>query len=95
MLEQEKGLILARYEEEGSREREIIIEEAHREAQRIIQQAQDMMRNETRRAQLALREEIISASLRLSEALLRQQYNKDDQKRAIEEALVRVKDLRS
>lgn len=95
MLEQEKDMILARYKEEGSRERAIIIEEAHREAEKIIQQAQDMMRNEARRAQLVLREEIISESLRLSETLLRQQYNKDDQKRAIDEALVRVKDLRS
>ena len=95
MLEQEKKAILARYEDEGARERKIIIEEAHREAERIIQQAQDMMRNEARRAQAALREEMVSESLRLSEALLRQQYRKDDQKRAIEEALVRVKDLRS
>lgn len=92
-LEQEKARILARYKEEGALQRQIIIEEAQREAKRIIQQAKDMMHNESKRAQLALREEIIAASLRLSEELLTQQYNKDDQKRAIEETLVRVKDL--
>jgi hypothetical protein len=51
------------------------------------------MRNESKRVQLALREEIINASLRLSEELLKQQYNSDDQKKAIGETLVRVKDL--
>ena len=93
-LEQEKGKILARYQQEGNREREIIIEEDHREATRIIQQAQDLVNNEARKVQHALREEIITASLRLSEELLKQHYNQEDQHRAIEEALVRVRDLR-
>ncbi len=92
-LEQEKARILARYKEEGALQRQIIIEEAQQEAKRIIQQARDIMLNESKRAQLAFREEIIAASLRLSQELLTQQYNKDDQKRAIEETLVRVKDL--
>jgi F-type H+-transporting ATPase subunit b len=92
-FEQEKARILSRYKEEGALQRQIVIEEAQQEAKRIIQQTKDMMHNESKRAQLALREEVIAASLRLSEELLRQQYNKDDQKRAIEETLVRVKDL--
>jgi F-type H+-transporting ATPase subunit b len=92
-FEQEKARMLARYKEEGALQRQMMIEEAQEEARRIIQQAKDVMLNESRRAQLALREEIIAASLRLSETLLKQQYNEDDQKRAIEETLVKVKDL--
>lgn len=92
-LEQEKTRILARYQEEGALQRQIVIEEAQQEARRIIQQARDVMLNESKRTQLALREEIIAASLRLSEELLSQQYKKDDQKRAIGETLLRVKDL--
>jgi F-type H+-transporting ATPase subunit b len=92
---QEKEQMLARYKEEAALERQLIIDEAQREAQRIIQQAKDVMLNESKRAQLALREEVIAASLRLSEDVLRQQYNRDDQKRALEEVLVRVGELRS
>lgn len=94
-FKQEKEQILARYKEEAALERQLVIEEAHREAQRIIQQAKDVISNETRRAQHALREEVIDASLRLSEDLLKQQYNHDDQKRAVGEVLARVGELRS
>jgi F-type H+-transporting ATPase subunit b len=92
-LDQEKAGILARYKEEGALQRQILIEEAQQEARRIIQQARDLISNESKRAQLALREECIAASLQLSEELIKQQYNKEDQKRAIGETLVRVKDL--
>jgi F-type H+-transporting ATPase subunit b len=94
-FEQEKAQILARYQEKAALERQLIIEEAQQEATRIVQQAKDIMLNESRRAQLILREEVIDASLRLSEEVLKQQYNRDDQKRSIEEVLVRVGELRS
>jgi len=92
-LDQEKAGILARYKEEGALQRQILIEEAQQEARRIIQQARDLILNESKRAQLALREECIAASLQLSEELIRQQYKKEDQKRAIGVTLVKVKDL--
>jgi F-type H+-transporting ATPase subunit b len=92
-FEQEKTRILARYKEEGVLQRQILIEESQQEARRIIQQARDLMLNESKRAQRALREEVIAAALQRSEELLKQQYNKEDQKRAIGETLVRVKDL--
>ena len=94
-FEQEKARMRARAQEEAALERQIIIDEAQREAQRIVQQAKDVMLNESRRAQLALREEVIAASLRLSEDLLKQQYNRDDQKRAVGEVLAMVGELRS
>jgi F-type H+-transporting ATPase subunit b len=94
-FEQEKAGMHARSQEEAAQERQMIIEDARREAQRIIQQAKDVVLNESRRAQLALREEVIAASLRLSEDLLKQQYSRDDQKRAVGEVLARVGELRS
>jgi|GEM_PF-2862429 len=94
-FQQEKEQILARYKEESTLERQMILEEAQREAQRIIQQAKDVMLNEQRRAQLILREEVVAASLRLSEELLKQQYNRDDQKRAVGDVLARVGELRT
>lgn len=94
-IDEEKARIIGRAQEEAARERQAIIEEARREAARIIQQARDVMRNESKRAQMALREEIISASIQRAEEVLKRQYTRDDQKRSVEEVLVRVGDLRS
>lgn len=93
-LEQEKAAILEKFQQEGNREKEQIIKEAEEEAQRVINQAKDIILQEGKRARRKLREEAVYTSVRMAEELIREQYNQEDQKKAIEATLIKIKDVR-
>jgi F-type H+-transporting ATPase subunit b len=93
-LEQEKAAILEKFQQEGSREKEQIIKEAEEEAQRVINQAKNIILQEGKRARRKLREEAVYTSVRMAEELIREQYNQEDQKKAIEATLIKIKDVR-
>lgn len=93
-LEQEKAAILEKFQQEGNREKEQIIKEAEEEAQRVINQAKDIILQEVKRARRNLREEVVYTSVRMAEELIREQYNQEDQKKAIEATLIKIRDVR-
>ncbi len=93
-LEQGKAAILEKFQQEGNREKEQIIKEAEEEAQRVINQAKDIILQEVKRARRNLREEAVYTSVRMAEELIREQYNQEDQKKAIEATLIKIKDVR-
>ncbi|MBW1823466.1 MAG: F0F1 ATP synthase subunit B [Deltaproteobacteria bacterium] len=93
-LEQEKAEILERLQQEGNREKEQIIKEAEEEAQRIVDQAKGIILQEGKRMRRDLREEAVYTSVRMAEELIREHYNQDDQKKAIEETLIKIRDVR-
>jgi F-type H+-transporting ATPase subunit b len=93
-LEQEKAEILERLQQEGNREKEQIIKEAEEEAQRIVDQAKGIILQESKRMRRDLREEAVYTSVRMAEELIREHYNQDDQKKAIEETLIKIRDVR-
>ncbi len=93
-LEREKEEIIERCRREGDTERARIVREAEVEAQRIVERAREIIGQETRRAKQELKEEAARASVVLARELISTNLTKDDQKRAIEETVERIKDLR-
>lgn len=93
-LEREGAEILERFRNEGSREKERIIQEAEEEAQRIIDRARVIILQEVKRSREGIKEETIQTSLRLAEELIRENYNQEDQKMAIEATLLKLKGVR-
>jgi F-type H+-transporting ATPase subunit b len=94
-LEREKEEILERYQKEGEAERTRIVREAEVEARRIVERAREIIGRETRRAREGLKEEAARASVVLARELISAHLTKEDQKRALEETVERIKDLRS
>jgi len=92
-LERERVEILERCRNEGKREKEQIIREAEEEAQRIMDQARRLVFQEIKKLREELKEETIYASIRMAEELIRENYSQEDQKRAIEATLNRLKDV--
>jgi len=92
-LEQEKAAVLEKFQREGNREKEQIIKEAEEEAQRVITQAKNIVLQESKRARRDLREAAVYTSVSMAEELIREHYNQEDQKRAIEETLIKLRDV--
>lgn len=92
MEQQEK--VLEKFRREGNREKERIISEAHEEAQRIIAHARDTIMQEVAACRLQLKREAIDTSLKAAAALIVSNYSQEDQKKTLDEIIVKVKDIR-
>lgn len=93
-LERGKAAMLRRFQEEGVRERDRIIREAEEAAQRITNLARTITLQEIKIARDLLKQEIILDSMRIAKESIRKCYSQKDQKKAVDEMLIRLRGVR-
>ena len=93
-LKDQKEAILEKFRSEGNQEKERIIQEAHEEAQKIIKQAREIILQEVKTCRLKLKQEAIDNTLKAAAELIKSNYTQQDQKKTMDELLIKVKDIR-
>ena len=89
-IEKEREDVLARFKEDGEREKKKILDDAQLLAERIKGQAQHTIEHETKLAKAELRREVAEMSAEVAEKLVREKITQKDQSRLVDEYLDKV-----
>lgn len=89
-LDKETERIVAEYIQEGEVEKQKIIAAATRQAEYLKEQARLAIQQEMKAAKEALQSEVVDLSVVAAEEILRKNIKSDDQKRLVQEFMVKV-----
>jgi F-type H+-transporting ATPase subunit b len=89
-IEQEMVKLRSSFQEEGERERKVILEEAERSGRRIRKEAQEIAEGELQRVRKLLQDEAAELTVKIAEGILKKEINYQDQERLIKDYLERM-----